>query len=91
MFVIYNPELDTFVSGVIIGSSGPSYEWDRRISKSSTVDTVPDAVTIAQEVREEWIRKSSPIHSVQVLRMKAPGLPDFKNPVFDLPSPRRVS
>lgn len=91
MFVIYNPEMDTFVAGVFVINQLPNFDWDRRISKANVVDSLDDAVVIANDVREEWLRKECPLYSVQVLRLKSPGLPDFKDPVYDIPSPRRVA
>lgn len=91
MYVIYTPEIKTFLQSIIPVDPIPWLEWDHKIHDIGIIPNKEDAIMIAKE--EQRIRVVQEIFhfGVQVLELGPNNLPNFRIPVYELSKPERIS
>lgn len=89
MFVIYTPEIKTFLQSIIPIEPIPWLEWDYTIHEMGIMPTKEDAITMAKEVQRIRVAQKIFHFGVQVLELGPNSLPNFRIPVYELSKPQR--
>lgn len=91
MFVIYNPENRPFLRCVIPLSDTIRLDWDNIVHDLGILPTKEDAIAMAPEVQRIRATENIFHYSVQVLELGSNQLPNFKTPIYELSSIRKIS
>lgn len=91
MYVIYTPEIRTFLQSIIPVDPIPGLEWDYKIHDVGIIPTKDDAILMAKEVQRIRVTQEIFHFGVQVLELGPNKLPNFRIPVYELSKPSRIS
>jgi hypothetical protein len=91
VFVIYTPEIKTFLHCVTRIDTGLYFEWDYKVQEIGILHNLDDAIALADEVQQARINEEVFHFSIQVLSLNPWMIPNFNHPEYDLPSKKRVS
>jgi hypothetical protein len=91
MFVIYTPELGSFLKSIIPIEPIPWLEWDHKIHDTGNIPSKDDAILMAKEVQRIRVAQEIFHFGVQVLELGSNNLPNFKKPVYELSKPTQIS
>jgi hypothetical protein len=91
MFVIYTPEIKSFLRSIISVKPIPGLEWDHKIHDIGIIPTKEDAILMAKEVQRIRVSQEIFHFGVQVLELGPNNLPNFRIPVLELSKPARIS
>jgi hypothetical protein len=91
MYVIYTPEIKSFLKSIIPIEPNPGLEWDYKFHDIGIIPTKDDAIFMAKEVQRIRVAQEIFHFSVQVLELESNKLPNFRNPLYELSKPSRIS
>jgi hypothetical protein len=91
MFVIYTPEIKSFLQSIIPIEPIPGLEWDHKIHDIGIIQSKEDAILMAKEVQRIRVAKEIFHFSVQVLELGPNKLFNFRIPIYELSKPARIT